>query len=82
MKTGADHILVMEKITKEFPGVRALDDVTFTVERNTVHALVGENGAGKSTLMKVLSGAYSEYNGQVLLNGERVRFITLLSLSW
>jgi len=54
----ADYILEMKGITKEFPGVRALDDVTFQVKRGEIHALVGENGAGKSTLMKVLSGIY------------------------
>ena len=50
------YILQMEHITKTFPGVKALDDVTFQVKKGEIHALVGENGAGKSTLMKVLSG--------------------------
>ena len=54
----ADHILVMKNITKEFPGVKALDNVNLEVERGEIHALVGENGAGKSTLMNVLSGTY------------------------
>ena len=54
----SDIILEMKNITKEFPGVKALDDVNFVVERGSIHALVGENGAGKSTLMKVLSGIY------------------------
>ncbi len=65
-------ILEMRNITKEFPGVKALDDVNFTVNEGEIHGLVGENGAGKSTLMKVLSGvhAYGSYTGDVLLRGE------------
>ena len=55
-----DYVLQMNHITKLFPGVKALDDVTFGVRRGEVHALVGENGAGKSTLMKVLSGEYTD----------------------
>lgn len=72
----ADNILEMRHITKEFPGVRALDDVNMTVERGEIHALVGENGAGKSTLMKVLSGIYpyGNYEGEVLFNGEPCQF--------
>src|ERR1700736_5408859 len=60
----------MEGIVKTFPGVRALDGVTFEVERGEVHALVGENGAGKSTLMKVLSGAERADGGHMLLGGK------------
>jgi len=65
-------ILEMKHITKEFPGVKALDDVSFTVETQNIHCLVGENGAGKSTLMKVLSGVhpYGSYEGEVNLEGE------------
>ena len=51
-------MLKMNNISKYFPGVKALDNVSFSVERGAIHGLVGENGAGKSTLMKVLSGAY------------------------
>ena len=51
-----DYILEMRNITKEFPGVKALDNVSFQVRRGEIKALVGENGAGKSTLMNVLSG--------------------------
>ena len=65
-------ILEMKNITKEFPGVKALDDVSFKVNRAQIHCLVGENGAGKSTLMKVLSGVhpYGSYEGEIYLDGE------------
>jgi putative multiple sugar transport system ATP-binding protein len=69
-------ILEMKNITKEFPGVRALDNVSFSVSQGEIHCLVGENGAGKSTLMKVLSGVYphGSYTGEILLNGELQEF--------
>ena len=75
----ADKILVMKNITKEFPGVKALDNVNLEVERGEIHALVGENGAGKSTLMNVLSGTYpfGTYTGDIIYNGEECRFHTL-----
>ncbi|MEE1212477.1 MAG: ATP-binding cassette domain-containing protein [Treponema sp.] len=68
----AKTILEMANISKEFPGVKALDDVTFKVEEGQILFLVGENGAGKSTLMKVLSGVwpYGTYTGQVIIDGE------------
>lgn len=71
-----DYILEMCNITKEFPGVKALDDVTFRVKHGEIHALVGENGAGKSTLMKVLSGVYptGEYTGKMLINGKEQKY--------
>ena len=74
-----DNILVMENITKEFPGVKALDNVNLEVERGEIHALVGENGAGKSTLMNVLSGTYpyGSYTGNIIYEGEECRFDTL-----
>lgn len=69
-------ILEMKNITKEFPGVKALDDVSFKVERENIHCLVGENGAGKSTLMKVLSGVhpYGSYEGEIHFDGDLQRF--------
>jgi putative multiple sugar transport system ATP-binding protein len=72
----SDVILEMRNITKTFPGVKALDNVTFTVERGEIHALVGENGAGKSTLMKVLSGVYphGEYTGEIFFQGKECKF--------
>lgn len=72
----SDYILEMKDIVKEFPGVKALDKVSFNVKKGEIHALVGENGAGKSTLMKVLSGVYSheEFTGDIILNGKKVLF--------
>lgn len=66
------EILKMENISKSFPGVKALDDVNFTVYENEVMALLGENGAGKSTLMKILSGVYTKDEGKIILEGEEV----------
>ena len=72
----ADYILEMKKIEKVFPGVKALDNVNFSVKRGEIHCLVGENGAGKSTLMKVLSGVYPHgtYSGDIVYNGEVQQF--------
>ena len=69
-------ILEMRSITKTFPGVKALQDVTLEVASGEIHAICGENGAGKSTLMKVLSGVYphGSYTGEILFDGEEVRF--------
>jgi len=69
-------LLEMKDIVKEFPGVRALDGVSFTLEKGEFHSLVGENGAGKSTLVKVLSGVYpaGTYEGDILINGEPRHF--------
>ena len=74
-----DFILQMKNITKTFPGVKALNNVSFNVRRGEVHALVGENGAGKSTLMKVLSGIYGAgtYEGEIVLNGEVQQFSSI-----
>ena len=65
-------MLEIKSIGKSFPGVRALRGVSFDVARAEVHALVGENGAGKSTLMKILSGVYTDYEGELLLDGRRL----------
>jgi methyl-galactoside transport system ATP-binding protein len=67
-------LLEMRGITKEFPGVKALDNVDLTVRPGTVHALMGENGAGKSTLMKCLFGIYNRDSGTILLDGKEVSF--------
>ena len=72
----SEWILEMRGITKEFPGVKALNNVNLQVKPGEIHALVGENGAGKSTLMKVLSGVYAQgaYQGDILLQGKVVAF--------
>ncbi|MEN6418143.1 MAG: multiple monosaccharide ABC transporter ATP-binding protein [Clostridiaceae bacterium] len=72
----SDHILEMNHITKEFPGVKALDDVSLSVLRGEIHAVVGENGAGKSTLMNVLSGIYpyGSYEGDIFYDGKPCHF--------
>ncbi len=72
-------LLEMKNITKEFPGVKALNNVSFSVAAGEIHCLVGENGAGKSTLMKVLSGVYpyGDYTGQILMNGQEQQFRTI-----
>lgn len=71
-----ENILEMKNITKEFPGVKALDNVNFKVKKGEIHALVGENGAGKSTLMKILSGVYptSSCSGEIIVKGQKQKF--------
>jgi methyl-galactoside transport system ATP-binding protein len=76
MSVHNEYVLEMRQVSKEFPGVKALDDVSLRVRPGTVHALMGENGAGKSTLMKILFGLYTPDAGEILLNGQPVRFDT------
>jgi ABC-type sugar transport system ATPase subunit len=71
-----DYILSLENLSKSFPGVKALDDVSFKIERGAIHALVGENGAGKSTLIKILAGIYHADKGKMILNGKQTAFRT------
>jgi len=69
-------ILRFEKLTKRFPGVLALDEVSFAIKRGEVHALVGENGAGKSTLIKIVTGVYQKTSGEIIFDGKPVHFLT------
>ena len=70
----APSLLGFDHVSMEFPGVKALDDVSFDVRAGSIHALMGENGAGKSTLLKILSGAYTPSGGALLIGGERKIF--------
>jgi len=67
-------MLQFQSVSKRFPGTQALTDISFDVERGEIHALVGENGAGKSTLMKILSGVHTEYEGNLVLDGQKLAF--------
>ncbi len=67
-------MVTISHVTKRFPGVVALDDVSFEIHQGELHSVVGENGAGKSTLMKILSGVIPEYQGEIRLRGESIRF--------
>ncbi len=73
-RTSVDAAIVMRGITKRFPGVVALDDVSLEVRRGELHAICGENGAGKSTLMKILSGVYQPDAGTLVIHGRPARF--------
>ncbi len=70
----SNGILTLSQIGKQFPGVKALEDVSFELKKGEIHALCGENGAGKSTLIKILSGIYTTYEGSIQLNGKPVSF--------
>ena len=67
-----DNVLEIRDLVKDFPSVRAVNNVSFDIKRNSVHCLVGENGAGKSTLIKILGGVYSCDQGRLLLDGEPI----------
>jgi ABC-type sugar transport system ATPase subunit len=67
-------MITIDKVSMSFPGVKALDDVSFDIEYGEVHGLVGENGAGKSTLIKILSGVYPQYEGRILFDGSERHF--------
>ena len=69
-----EYIVEMRHITKRFPGIIANDDVSISIRRGEVYALLGENGAGKSTLMSMLFGMYEPDQGEILINGKEVRF--------
>ena len=68
----AEYLLEMNHITKIFPGVKALDDVSFNLKKGEIHAICGENGAGKSTFIKVLTGVHQADGGEIILDGEKV----------
>ena len=78
----SEQLLSLSGVSKEFPGVKALNNVQFDLNVGEVHAIVGENGAGKSTLMKILSGIYKKDAGNIIYKGESVTYdgvrITLL----
>jgi inositol transport system ATP-binding protein len=73
------YLLEFKNISKRFPGVQALNDVSFGIKRGTVHVLVGENGAGKSTLLKIINGLFRQDTGEILLNGEPTNFSSPLA---
>lgn len=72
----AQNALEIKHINKSFPGVKALNDVTFSVGKGSIHALVGENGAGKSTLIKILAGIYHPEEGSIVLDGKEEVFVS------
>lgn len=68
-----EYAIEMLNITKEFPGIKANDDITLQVKKGEIHALLGENGAGKSTLMSILFGLYQPDVGEIKINGQSVK---------
>lgn len=73
-ETKAEQLLTLKNITKTFPGVKALDNMSFSLQAGEIHAICGENGAGKSTLMKIVCGIYQPDSGEILVNGEPQHF--------
>ena len=71
-QSDSDYIISIRKVSKSFPGVKALDEVSIDVRKGSVHGIVGENGAGKSTLMKILSGVYQKDSGTIVFDGEQI----------
>ena len=67
-------LISIREVTKRYPGVVALDSINLDIRDGECHSIVGENGAGKSTLMKILSGVITDYEGELELRGEGVRF--------
>ena len=76
---GAEYLLEVENVSKAFPGVKALDNVSFRLKRGHVHALMGENGAGKSTLMKIIAGIYTPDSGSFRLKGQEIQLTSPLN---
>src|SRR4051794_29167045 len=74
--TRVSNILEMKQVSKSFPGVKAVQNVNFTLKKGEVHCLIGANGAGKSTLMKILSGVYTKDEGEIRLEGKPVTIKT------
>lgn len=70
----SDYVLELKNIVKQFPGVKALDNVHFKLKRGEIHALMGENGAGKSTFIKIITGVHQPDTGEFYINGEKVQF--------
>ena len=67
-----EYVIEMLNITKQFPGIKANDDISIQLKKGEIHALLGENGAGKSTLMSILFGLYQPDSGIIKINGEQV----------